>query len=120
MSAGVYQIDLDQGADLELPLQWLTKPLDKGGVPIPLPGDRAIVQIRETRTSPKVLLELTTENSGIEIDQALGKVKLIFTNVGTRNLTEYAEYDLDILTPDDKVFRLLKGVVKTARASNRP
>lgn len=78
-------------------------PYTSGGVleynkPVPLAGYTARMQIREKIDSPTVLLELTTENGGISIDQDLFTINLVATADQTQLLNfSQAVYSLELV-----------------------
>ncbi len=55
--------------------------------PVSLTGYTARMQLRAKLTSPDVLLELTTENGGIEIDQVASTIKIVASATQTQALT---------------------------------
>lgn len=109
MPAAKLNLTFEQGADYNRDLIWKT------GVPagpVPLTGYTARMQVRPSFTSATVLLELTTENSGLVIDEAAGKVSIKATAVQTAAITAKAGvYDLELVAPGGAVKRFVKGTV---------
>jgi len=85
---------------------------------IDLTGYTAALQIRDTYTS-EVLLELTTENGGITITGAEGKIELNITKTQTAALTFCkAIYDLDIYSGSYE-YTLFEGTVRLNKQVTR-
>ncbi len=72
MSAGLYDITIEQGADWRLVLTWK----DAAGDPMQLNGYTGRMQVRETWNSKTKIFELTTGNGGIVLDAANGGITL--------------------------------------------
>ena len=72
---------------------------------IELPGFSAFMHVRETIDSEDTVLELSTDNGGIVIDEDLGKVTLFISATDTASLTvgNYI-YDVELVSPDDVVY----------------
>lgn len=67
-------------------------------VPTSLAGMTARMQIRTKLEDTAVILELTTENGGILIDNALGTITIVITAVATAALTfTSAVYSLELI-----------------------
>jgi len=114
--AAEFDFSIDQGSTLVRPFRWR----DGEGTPIDWTGCRARMQLRPTVQSPIVLLELTTENGGIEIDYKDGLITLNFTPAMTiGKLWRRAKYDLEIVAADGVVIRLLQGVIQMSREVTR-
>lgn len=121
MSAGLYNITIEQGADYTLDFLW-TNSL---GAPINLSGRTARMQIRESVTSKTPLLNLTSANGGITLGGDSGTVLIVATSAQTQAIkydpalliwqdgkegVVYV-YDLEVVDPNGKVRRLLQGSV---------
>lgn len=72
MSAGLYDITIEQGADWRLVLTWK----DAAGDPMQLNGYTGRMQVRETWNSKTKIFELTTGNGWIVLDAANGGITL--------------------------------------------
>lgn len=80
--------------------------------PVDLTGCTARMHIRENVNAPNVLMELTTENGGIELGGALGTIRTRMSATATSALSwRSAVYDLEIVFVDGSVRRLLAGGV---------
>lgn len=108
MASGKYNIEIEQGADWGLDLVWS----DDAGVPISVAGWTARMQIRETYADTKVLLSLTTENGGIELNATPGKVSLRAPASLTDKITvTRGVYDVELIAQLGAVVRLIEGKV---------
>lgn len=116
MAAATFDFDIEQGATLIRPFRWR----DGEGTPIDMTGCKARMQCRPTVSSGNVLLQLTTENGGIELDPTDGLITLTFTAEMTAAITwKKAKYDLEIVAADGVVVRLLQGVIHVSREVTR-
>lgn len=116
MSAAIYNFEIEQGTSLNKSVVWK----DSNGVPVPLTGYTARMQIRETIDSDEVLLELSTTNSKLVLTPAEGKVTLKFDPADTSG--EYwtrGRYDLELTSSTGFVTRLLKGKVTLSKEVTR-
>lgn len=84
-----------------------------GGVAADLTGCTARMQIRQTIGSATVIHSLTTENSGITITAAEGKISLLISATDTAAFTfnSPAAYDLELIFADGTVKKILRGSV---------
>ena len=72
--------------------------------PVALAGYSARMQLRSKISSPEVLLELTTENGGIEIDENLSTITLISQPAQTALLSfDMAVYSLELVAGQEVV-----------------
>lgn len=79
-------------------------------VPVDLTGCTARLQIRERIDSPGILLELTTENGGIELGGTAGTIRTRMSAAETAALTwRSGVYDMEIEFPGGIVRRVLAG-----------
>lgn len=102
-----YRIEIVQGATLRETLTW------KAGEPavaVDLTGCTARLQVRQKVTSPVVLLELTTENSGIQLGGVDGRITLSLSAAQSAAIAwKTGVYDLEIVFGNGDVRRLLAG-----------
>jgi len=94
-------------------------------LPIDLTGYSAKMQVRPDYASTTVLVELTTENDGITITPASGKIDLYISDADTAVLTFTADpavYDLELVppAPGGDVIRLLRGTVTLSPEVTKP
>ncbi|HXH24529.1 MAG TPA: hypothetical protein VNI78_04720 [Vicinamibacterales bacterium] len=108
MSAGQLPLEILQGETLVKPMTWY----DEAGQPVDLTGYTARMQARERHGSPTVLLELTTENGGIQLGGPSGTITLSMSAAQTAALTwRRGVYDLELVSPAGVVTRLIEGVI---------
>lgn len=122
MSAGIYNLTIEQGTDWRLLFVWK----DSAGDPHDLTDYSARLQIRETIDSKLTLLSASTDDDTILLGGADGWVEINFSE----NLTKAVKinpalfglwqdgkegalfvYDLEIIDATGKVRRLLQGAV---------
>ena len=117
MPAGVYNFTLEVGADFDLPVE-VTQGSVEAPEPRPLTDFTARMQIRQTYASDTALISLSTETTGITIDEddgiinieIPGAVSTAVTGLGTT--IKKGVYDLEMVAPDGSIERVLKGKVK--------
>lgn len=104
MVPGKYNMVCPQGSTF---IKQLTYAID--GVPVNLTGYTAKMQVRESHASPVVIVDLTTENSGITLGGSLGTITLTISAAVTEALVskEYV-YDLELISGAN-VYRLVEG-----------
>ena len=108
MSAGLYNILIEQGATWERSMQWKTE----SNVVIPLENMTAKMQVRSRNAEGTVVLELSTENGGITMNTTTDKIEMIATATQTGAIPEdIYVYDLEIYGTNNTVYRLLQGTV---------
>jgi hypothetical protein len=115
-----YQLDIciKKGATFTLPITYK----DDDGVPIDLTGYSAKMQIRSSPTSTEVIVDLTTENGGIIIDEENGLVTAYIDSDATAALDALANgaYDFFIFLPGATlVYSDLYGAVKITERTTK-
>ena len=118
MTAGTYNITIEQGADWAMTLSLYTDS-DKT-TPKDISGYTARMQIRETKSSPTVIKELTTGGSGITIGGTDdNEVSLVISSSDT-SLFDFltAYYDLELVS-GGVVSRLMEGTVALSKEVTR-
>lgn len=114
MPAHKVPLKFEQGATFNEPYTWKAGP-PKGAVPVDLTGCTARAQVRPEISSPIVLLELTTENGGIELGGITGTIRLRVSAATTAAFDwDAGEYDLEIVFPDGTVVRRMAGSVSVS------
>ena len=106
--AAQYNIVADQGSTLSRVIYYK----DPANVPVKFGGYTARMQVRPSIASSTVLLELTTENGGIELGETDGSIALSVEDTITAELDEgLYKYDLELIAPssDLYVYKLLQG-----------
>jgi hypothetical protein len=93
--AGEYDITIEQGSGFSLSLIY-EAPEDS---PVDFTGSTARMHVREKFSSSDTLIELTTENGGIELGDD-GSIELSISAADTADLTfSRGVYDLEIVPP---------------------
>ena len=88
-------------------------------LPVNLTGYTARMQLRPKLASEEVLLELTTENGGIEIDPVASTIKLIVEATQTQALTfSSCVYSLEMVK-SGKVTQLISGSISLEKEVTR-
>lgn len=108
MIAGTYNLNIDQGATFE---RTITVKNPDGSL-FDLSGYTARMQIREEIDSPDFQVELTTENGGITLGGSDGTIVLYISNAVTATFDDEGVYDIELIAPSTKVYRVLKGKVR--------
>lgn len=88
---------------------------------VDITGHTARMQVRSRVDSADVLLELSTDNSGIIISNpTLGEFKLYISATTTANINwVYGVYDLEMVSPNEDVTRLIEGSVNVIKEVTR-
>lgn len=111
-----YDFCINQGADILLPI--LLK--DSSDSVIKLNGFKVRMQIRQYKHSETAIDTLTTENGRIVLDPEEGKFTLKFPNEVTAHYPAVkAVYDIEIVSAEGKVTRILEGTVFISREVTR-
>jgi hypothetical protein len=102
MLAGTYNLTAEQGTSFLLVLNFeypdLSDPSGETFLPWDLAGFTARMQIRRLIEDTNYMIELTTENSGIELESAeMGEIRLIMTPTQTAALATDGVYDLELV-----------------------
>jgi hypothetical protein len=106
--AGLYNIVADQGSTLSRIIYYK----DPAKKPILFNGYTARMQVRPSYDSSNVILELTTENGGIELGQTDGSIALYVDDIVMITIPEgIYVYDLELIAPsaDLFVYKILQG-----------
>lgn len=102
--ASVYNFNLDQGSDIEIPLIFK----DSNQNPIDLTEYTARMQVKAYFASTTPVDTLTTENGRIDIKD--NQVTLKFPHEVTENISPKTYvYDLEIISGESLVTRVLQG-----------
>lgn len=117
MAAGIYDITIEQGANLSLPLTWK----DGNGDPVDITGYSARMQIRENFDSDDFIVSLTSDaGGGIMLGGAAGTVTIAMSAALTASLAQVdAVYDLELISVSGFVTRLTQGRVFISREVTR-
>lgn len=116
MSAGKYNITIEQGATFVLPITWK----DGSDQPVNLTGYTARMQVRQYKDSTTTLANVTTENAGIVLGGAAGTVTVTITATQTAAMPAVEGfYDLELVASTGAVVRLLQGSATISREVTR-
>lgn len=126
MAAGRYSFTIEQGATLNLQINWT----DSSGSAIDLTGYHARMQVRPTVESSTIYLNLSSslaaDGTGINLSGSSGETPLssgslaIYVSAYSSSLLNFdtAVYDLE-LVKDEYVTRLLEGQVRLSKNITR-
>jgi hypothetical protein len=116
---GKLNLKFYQGASYFKRLTWYAAPRS-AGIPRDLTGCTARMQIRPTRASPIVLLELTTENGRLVLGGTAGTIEINVAFEDTAAMTfDCAVYDLEVVLADATVQRVVRGNVHNSKEVTR-
>lgn len=88
--------------------------------PVDMAAYTARLHFRDSVEATTTLLELTTENSGIAIDNTAKKITLTITAAQAAAITwESAVYDLELVSSTGVVTRLIEGAVTVTKEVTR-
>lgn len=117
MRAGIYNLNCEQGSTFArtIELQFPDLEADPTGntfADLSIEGFSARMQVRRTIESDSFMLELTTENLGLIINPIEGQINVleIFAEDSvTASIAHSGVYDLEIISTDGIVSRILQG-----------
>lgn len=116
MAAGEYDFEIEQGATLAKTFVWK----DGDGVLVNLSAYTARMQVRQSFTSEDALLSLTTTDGTIVLGGAAGTITLTLDATDTAAITwRRGKYDLELISGDGTVTRLLEGVITVSKEITR-
>lgn len=105
------KIDLDIWKGQTFHKEFIWK--DSTGMPVDLSFCTARMQIRPTKMASTVVVELTTENQGITLVPAEGRIVLDISAEDSAAIKVLVgEYDLEIVRHSGQVRRLFEGKVR--------
>lgn len=100
---------IEKGATYRHTLFWK----DSNNAAINLQDCTAKMQVRKTKTSETVLLELSTQNGGLIITAAAGQIDIFISDEDTENLPGTGGiYDLEIYHGNGYITRLCEGTLE--------
>jgi hypothetical protein len=113
--AGEYDITIEQGSGFSLSL---TYEAPEGSF-VDFTGSTARLHVREKYNSSHTLIELTTENGGIELGDD-GSIHLSISATDTADLSfGRGVYDLEIVPTTGEPYKIIKGNVFLKREATR-
>lgn len=108
--AAVYTLTIEQGATLRRSFVYKTGTTVASAVPFDLTGYSARSQVRPTYTSSTVWAEWTTQNGGLTLFGATGKIDLFSSaNLTTNMPAATGVWDIELVSPTGEVIRMLEG-----------
>lgn len=115
ITPGKHSFTLYQGTTLRKVFTWTVE-----GTPVDLTGFTGAAQLRKTAGDTVIALDLTTDNGGIIVDGAAGKITMYASALDTSELTaEKYVYDLEITDTQGDVSRLVEGVITISKGITR-
>lgn len=111
MIAGTYNILCEQGTTFGriFDLQYPDPGDPENYLPWDLDGHTARMQVRRTIDSGTPLVELTTENGRIILNEEPGRIRLHMADEVTATITTSGVYDLEIVDGIGNVSRVVQG-----------
>lgn len=110
-----FDFKLDQGSDLTL-----TVSTTGADGTVDLTGYEAAMQVRANHYADRAADTLTTKNGRLSIDAASGKITATFPHAVTEKYpAPECVYDIELISPDDKIFRVLEGKILVSREVTR-
>jgi hypothetical protein len=115
MTAGLYDITIEQGATFQMSLTWK----DSNNAPVNLTGYTARMQVRTNYEAEDTLVSLTSPSGGIVLGGVLGTIAITIDASVTQSLQiDEAVYDLELVN-GATVTRLLQGKATISREVTR-
>jgi hypothetical protein len=112
MLAGIYNIVCEQGTTFTrvITLEYPDPNDPETFLPWDFTDHTARMQIRRTIDSSTVMIELTTENGGLEFTDIFGgQLTVSMTDEQTASLSSDGVYDIEIISDTGDVSRLVQG-----------
>lgn len=86
--------------------------LSKDGEPVDLTGYSLRGQIRPSATSAQVLLNMTSANLLLKIDNNNSLITMVIPESFTRRVSDtYAVYDIELLNPTADAYKIVTGLL---------
>tara|TARA_R100001443_G_C3212331_1_gene143742 strand:+ start:80 stop:430 length:351 start_codon:yes stop_codon:yes gene_type:complete len=112
MSAGRYDLEIEQGSDFVLNILYQ----DTNDAALDLGTYTARMQIRESSDSSSSIIELTNANSRITLGAVDPNIVLTLSAGDTASMDfDTAFYDLEVISSSATVSKVLRGSVKLIR-----
>jgi hypothetical protein len=121
MIAGTYNILCEQGTTFGriIDLQYPDQVDPDIYYPFDLESFTARMQVRRTVDSTSTLIELTTENGRIFLNEEPGRIRLLLTAAATAGITNSGVYDLEIIDGSGQVSRVIQGLFTLSQEVTR-
>lgn len=118
MIAGECNFEEEQGDNFYMPLVWM----DENEKRVPLTGYSAIMQLRSSADSDVVVLELSTDNDRIVIDDTEGEESILL-QIDAETMASITpgtyKYDLEMVNGDEFTTKIIKGKFKVVAEVTR-
>lgn len=115
--AGEYNFTIEQGVTLEKTFTYYQA---DGTTPVNLTGYTARMNARDRIEDSTKVIDLTTENGGIELGGVAGTVTLLLTAAQAAALTfDDAVYDIELIPASGAVERFLQGRIMLSKEVTR-
>jgi len=115
MTAGIYDITIEQGATFTLSATWK----DSAGTPVNITDYSARMQVRPNYESEEILVSLVSP-ADITLGGALGTILATISATATQSLAiQEGVYDLELESAGGVVTRLLQGRATISREVTR-
>ena len=116
MASARYDFCLGQGTDATVPFRLK----DAAGKAIDLSGFRVRMQMRTSVYEAEAVDTLTSENGRIHIDPLNGRFELDFPNRTTETYPDgQLVYDIELVSPQEKVSRVVAGKITVTAGVTR-
>mgnify|MGYP003504288579 CR=1 FL=1 len=116
MSAAVYDFTIEQGTTHRMSFLWE----DSEGAPINLTDYTARMQARKAFNADEKMIAATTENGMITLIPLTGEVQIeLPEDITTTFIWPQALYDLELVSLDGTVTRLVQGLITISREVTR-
>lgn len=121
MIAGNYNILCEQGSTFTRVIAIEEPTVEDPAVYVPydLTNHTARMQVRRTIESTTYIIELTTENGRISLDETGGVITLSISAEDTSALTSSGVYDLEIIDSNGTVSRVIQGTFTLSQEVTR-
>jgi hypothetical protein len=116
MPAAQYDFAIEQGATTIRSFVWKSS----DGTPVDLTGYAARMQVRRSVSAADVLLEASTFNNRIQLDPLAGRITLVLPADVTAAINwTRGRYDIELVSPDGDVTRLVQGEITVSKEITR-
>jgi len=113
---GLVDLTIYQGSNFSQVVTFLQT---VGGTPVDLTGLTGRMQIRQSKTSTDVMIEMTTANGRLAFGGANGVVTMTLTATETATILSDGVYDLEFVTSATSADRWLEGSVTLSKEVTR-
>jgi hypothetical protein len=108
--AAQYTLTIEQGATLRRSFVYKTGPSVAEATPVDLTNYTARSQVRPTFSSSTLWAEWTTEDGGLTLHGATGKIDMYSSAELTENMpAATGVWDIELVSPTGDVIRMLEG-----------